>query len=152
MRTKTKDYTLPVYAVELSLVAERTIQAPTITGPAAAAQLACEYLARADREHFICILLATSGRVIGIHTAAIGSISSAVVRPADVFKCAILGNAAAVIFGHNHPSGALDPSAEDIQMTRRLVEAGRILDIPVRDSLIVTAGGQYTSLAERGLV
>lgn len=145
-----KPYAIPVIAVQL--VSERQIDGPRLTGPEGAAKLACDYLARCDRENFIVILLATSGKVIGIHTAAIGSISAAVIRPADVFKAAVLGNAATVIFAHNHPSGNLEPSAEDVQITRRLVECGRMLEIPVRDSLVVTAGGQYTSLAERGLV
>lgn len=140
---------VPVYAIRL--VSERMMDGPIITTPTGVAKLACEYLANLDREHFIVILLATNGKVIGIHTCHIGSLSASLVRPADVFKVAILGNAASIIVAHNHPSGNLEPSREDIQITQQLVDAGKLMQLPVRDSLIVTSDGDFTSLAERGV-
>lgn len=139
---------VPVYRVEL--VRERMLDGPVVRTPSAVASLLTEYLARVDREHFVVVLLATSHRVIGIHTCHIGTLSASLVRIADVFKVAILGNAASIIVAHNHPSGNVEPSREDIALTRRLVEAGRLFDMPVHDSIIVSANGDYTSLAERG--
>lgn len=68
-----------------------------------------------------------------------------------MFKAAVLANAAALIVVHNHPSGNPEPSREDIRITRQLVEAGRVMGIPIHDHLIIVDGG-YTSLAERGLL
>jgi len=140
---------VPVYAVQL--VRERLFDGPVVRQPSDVARLICDYLDRVDREHFVVVLLATNHQVIGIHTCHIGTISASLVRVADVFKVAILGNAACIIVAHNHPSGNTEPSREDINITRRLVEAGALFDIPVRDSIIVATGGDYTSLAERGL-
>lgn len=139
---------VPVFRVEL--VRERVLDGPVVRTPSAVAGLVSEYLARADREHFVVVLLATNHRVIGIHTCHIGTISASLVRIADVFKVAILANAACLICAHNHPSGNVEPSREDIALTRRLVEAGQLFDMPVRDSIIVSTNGDYTSLAERG--
>lgn len=141
---------VPVFAVEL--VKERMIDGPVITGPAGVAEFAINYLRRADRENFCVLMLATNGRIIGVSTVHVGSLNASIVRPADVFKCAILANSAAIVVFHGHPSGNPEPSAEDIAVTRQLVEAGRVIGIPVRDHLIVTPGGEYTSLAERGAI
>jgi DNA repair protein RadC len=125
---------------------------PVINGPEAAAEVACRFLKDKDREYFVAIFLSTSARVTGLSVCHIGSINCSIVRVADSFKAALLANAAAVIFAHNHPSGNPEPSAEDIVVTKRLVEAGQLLDIPVRDHIIVVPDGQFTSLARRGLV
>lgn len=141
---------VPVFRVEL--VQDRTFDGPVVTSPQDVARLACRFLERADREHFLVILLATSGRVIGINTAHVGSLSASIVCAREVFKPAILANAAAIVVAHNHPSGSLEPSREDVQTSKQLVAAGQLLSIHVHDSLIVTRGGRYTSLAERGLL
>jgi DNA repair protein RadC len=80
-----------------------------------------------------------------------GTLNASLVHPREVFKVAIDQRAAAVIVVHNHPSGNLEPSREDIEITRQLAEAGKIIGIPLHDHLIITSSG-YTSLAERGLV
>lgn len=141
---------ISVYRVEL--VCERMMDGPIVTTPGDVAPIACDYLKRADREHFVVLILATNGRVTGIHTAHIGSLSASIVRVADVFKVAILANAASIVVFHNHPSGNLEPSQEDIRITKRLIEAGKLLEVPVLDHLIVGHNGRYTSLAERGLL
>jgi DNA repair protein RadC len=73
------------------------------------------------------------------------------VHPREVFRIAIALGAAAIVVAHNHPSGDASPSAEDHAVTRQLVAAGRILDLPVHDHIIVGAGC-YTSFAEAGLL
>jgi DNA repair protein RadC len=102
---------------------------------------------RSDREVF----LATNNTLIGVHIAHVGSLAASVVGVPEVFKTAILANAAAIIVAHNHPSGNYETSCEDIRISRQLKEAGKLLGIAVHDSLIVTHLG-YTSLAERGVL
>jgi DNA repair protein RadC len=80
-----------------------------------------------------------------------GTLNASLVHPREVFKAAIDRMAASVIVVHNHPSGNPEPSREDIDVTRQLAEAGRIVGIPLYDHIIV-AGDRYTSLAERGLL
>ena len=89
-----------------------------------------------DREHFFLITLDSKNRTIGYHTVSIGSLSTSVVHPPEVWKPAILDSAAAVIFLHNHPSGDPAPSREDRDCTNRLVEASKILGIRVLDHIV----------------
>jgi len=107
-----------------------------------------ELLQGADREMFLCIHLSTKNRVISWEVVAIGSLDSSVVHPRELFKGAILANAASVILVHNHPSGDPTPSRADVRLTGRMVEAGEILGISVLDH-VVCAGGRTMSLRER---
>lgn len=102
-------------------------------------------------EIFKIILLNTANVVIGDTTISEGGLAASIVEPRAVFQRAVLENAAAVICMHNHPSGNPEPSREDIRITRQLVEAGKLMGIPVHDHLII-AGNGYTSMAERGLI
>ncbi len=83
--------------------------------------------------------------------ASAGGLAVSIVEPRQVFKAAVLANASALLLSHNHPSGNPEPSREDVAITKQLVEAGRVMGIPVHDHLII-AGHGYTSLAERGLL
>jgi DNA repair protein RadC len=103
------------------------------------------------REVFRVVLLNTSNVVLSTHVISEGGLASSIVEPRAVFQMAILKNAAALICLHNHPSGNPEPSREDVRITRQLVEAGRLMGIPVHDHLII-AGHNFTSLAERGLM
>ncbi len=89
--------------------------------------------------------------LIGLACVSVDGLAASIVEPRQVFKVAILANAAAVILAHNHPSGNPEPSREDIRVTRSLVEAGKLMGLPIHDHLIITDHG-YTSLAERGLL
>lgn len=102
-----------------------------------------------DREKFVTVLLDTKHRVIGMPTVSVGHLSGALVHPREVFKAAIRRSSAAIILVHNHPSGDPTPSREDILVTRRLVEAGRILGIEVLDHVIL-GGQRFTSLRQEG--
>lgn len=141
---------IPVYRVEL--VKERDYDGPACRTPADIAQILAAFLSRADREHFVTVMLATSNRVIGINVASVGTLNASLVNVREVFKPCILANAAQIVLGHNHPSGALSESREDVAVTKKLVEAGRLLDIPVLDHIIVGHGGAHLSLAELGLM
>ena len=103
------------------------------------------------REHFVALLLDTKGGVMRQRTVSIGDLSSSIVHPREVFLEAIRYSAASLIVAHNHPSGDPSPSPEDIQVTRRLVEAGEILGIDVLDH-IVLGDSRWVSLKERGLM
>jgi DNA repair protein RadC len=100
-----------------------------------------------DREHFFMITLDSKNTTIGYHTISIGSLSSSVVHPREVFKPAVLESAAAVIFLHNHPSGDPAPSREDRECTARLTQAGTVLGIRVLDH-IVFGETDYFSFAD----
>ncbi|MED1203500.1 JAB domain-containing protein [Heyndrickxia acidicola] len=122
----------------------------TITSPGDAHTLAASYIAEEDREVFLVMMLNTKNQVVGLHRAHVGSLNASIVHPRDVMKSAILNNAASIIVSHQHPSGDTIPSKEDIEVTRRLAEAGRILGIQVLDHVIVSQTGNHTSLKEKG--
>ena len=113
-----------------------------IASPEDAAEIAAKHFEdmASDREVFSVMLLDIKNRVIGINVVSIGSLSTSVVHPREVFKAAILANAASIILTHNHPSGESKPSREDISITARLVQVGRMMDIPVLDHIIIGDG------------
>jgi DNA repair protein RadC len=111
------------------------------------------YLGDTDREHFLVAMLDQKNKVIGINTVSTGSLTASVVHPREVYKPAILSNAAAIICGHNHPSGAPQPSQEDRALTVRLVQGGKLLGISVLDHVIIGDGTEsYFSFADEGLL
>lgn len=122
-----------------------------ITSPAEVADIFIPLLHDELKERFIVVSLNSSNKVIKWDTISIGNLNSSVVHPREVFKSAIENSAASIILIHNHPSGNLEPSNEDISITKKIVESGRILDIPVFDHLII-AGNGYTSFVERRLI
>ena len=125
----------------------------TIHSPQDVANLLMAEMAFLDQEHFRVLLLNTKNQVLSISEVYKGNVSSAVVRAAEVFQEAVRSNCPAVILAHNHPSGDPTPSPEDVQVTRQLVEAGKLLDIDVLDHVIIgqAASGGFVSLKERGL-
>lgn len=122
----------------------------SIRSPEDAQKLAMSYIADEDREVFLVMMLNTKNQVVGLHRAHVGSLNASVVHPRDVMKCAILNNAASIIVSHQHPSGDPTPSREDIEVTKRLAEAGEILGIKLLDHVIVTYTGKNVSLKEKG--
>ena len=103
-----------------------------------------------DRENFVCIFLNTKNKVIGRETIAVGTLNACLIHPREVFKAAIRRGAASIVVAHNHPSGDPTASFEDIQMTRRLVEAGELIGIEVLDHVIIGHHGKFESLKEKG--
>lgn len=104
-----------------------------------------------QREEFVALWLDAQNRLIEIETLSTGTLTHTVIFPREVAKSALLANAAAVIFAHNHPSGNAEPSPADIQLTRSLKNTLALLDIKLLDHVIVTSL-YVTSLAERGHV
>jgi DNA repair protein RadC len=126
---------------------------PQIRSARDAAVLFRQHLGNVDREFFMVAMLDQKNKVIGINTVSMGSLTASVVHPRECFKPAILSNAAALLCCHNHPSGAPQPSQEDRSLTKRLVDAGKLLGINVLDHIILGDGSEtYYSFADEGLL
>ena len=146
---KVRMHRLPIYRVALVRESSQPSILNRIDTPRNVFEIASSYLEGADREHFVVIMLDTKNRVIGMNTVAIGMLSSCPIHPREVFKPAILANAAGIILLHNHPSGDPSPSQDDLLLTKRLREAGEVLGIRVVDHVILGCAN-YASLKERG--
>jgi len=115
------------------------------------ADLVAPFIGDKDREHVVAIHLNQRSDVQGIELLAVGGLSAAALNARDVFKGAVVANAAAIILAHNHPSGDPLPSPDDIGFTAKNKQAGELLGIEVLDHIIVAPGGKFVSLRERGL-
>ncbi|GIN22676.1 MAG TPA: JAB domain-containing protein [Bacillus bacterium] len=103
------------------------------------------------QEHFVCLYLNTKNQVLHRQTIFIGSLNASIVHPREVFKEAFRRSAASIICFHNHPSGDPSPSREDIEVTKRLAECGKIMGIEILDHLII-GDNKYVSMKEKGLM
>lgn len=111
----------------------------------------CSDFRESKREHFAAFYLDTQGRAIERQIVSIGTLDASLVHPREVFEPAVSLRAASIIVAHNHPSGNLEPSREDIEITKQLVAAGKILDIQIIDHVIVTKIG-FTSSKKKGII
>ena len=123
---------------------------PQITSPADAANLLMLEMGSLEQENLRTILLDTKNRVLDTTNVYQGNVNSSIIRVGEVFREAVRANATALIVAHNHPSGDPTPSPEDVQVTRSIVEGGRLLGIEVLDHLVI-GRQRYVSLRERGL-
>lgn len=127
----------------LSWVVRETAESNTpttltrIDGPEDSARLLIPILRPQSRELFVIIPLDTKGRSTGVRLVSMGSLSASIVHPREVFREAIAANAASIVMAHNHPSSDPTPSPEDLAVTRKMVEAGKIMGIPVLDHMII---------------
>lgn len=144
-------YRIPIYRVALVRDSSQPTTTQQILQPADAHEILATYLAGADRENFVILLLDIKHKVIGINTVGVGTLSGTLVHPREVFKPAILANAAAIIMAHNHPSGDPEPSPEDISVTKQIAEAGKVLCISVLDHIIV-GDERFYSFQDHGLL
>jgi DNA repair protein RadC len=133
------------------LASARLEDTVTIRSPQDASVLLMEEMRYLRKEHFVCLFLNTKNHVLGRETLSIGSLNASIVHPREVFLAAIQRSSASIICAHNHPSGDPTPSREDIDMTARLAEAGRLVGIEVLDHLII-GDGSFVSLKEQGLM
>lgn len=130
---------------------QSAISKKRITAPSDAFDLFNPLFKEEPTERFIVILLSNCNRVIGYDIVSTGTLNSSVVDPRGVFRSAIVANSANIIICHNHPSGNLEPSNEDITITNLLVEAGKIIGINIFDHIIF-AENRFASFVERGLI
>lgn len=120
--------------------------------PLDAVNLVRRFLQYADREELIVCCMDTKNQPISISVVSIGSLNSSIVHPREVFKAAILSNATSIIIFHNHPSGDTSASSEDINITNRLREAGKLIGIDLIDHIIIGYESSYCSLKEKGIL
>lgn len=109
------------------------------------------FIKEKKQEYFLCLSLNGANEVIGNRVVTIGLLNANQVHPREIFIDAITDRAASIILAHNHPSGVLKPSTDDISTTKQLIEAGKILGIAVLDHIIITKKG-YLSLKEKGFI
>ena len=133
----------------LSMKAAERIE--VVHGPEDAAFFAMPRYRFEQREHFAVMLLDTKNHILGMPDISIGSLQASIVHPREVFRAAIDYAAAAMILFHNHPSGDPNPSREDIAVTQRLVKAGKIMDIPVLDHIIL-GNDCFLSFKDKGML
>lgn len=142
---------------ELNVVNIRLVKEPSLystkslESPEAVMELMAEELASYDRE-VLCILnLKANGQVINMNVVSVGTINAALVNPREIFKSSILSNACSIIAIHNHPSGSINPSREDVNITKRLKMSGAILGIDLLDHIIIggTSGEMYSFKSKR---
>ncbi|AND41664.1 MULTISPECIES: DNA repair protein RadC [Cytobacillus] len=121
----------------------------TIRSPEDGANYVMHDMRFLSQEHFVCLYLNTKNQVLHKKTIFIGSLNASIVHPREVFKEAFRRSAASIICIHNHPSGDPTPSREDIEVTKRLAESGKIIGIEVLDHLII-GENKFVSLKEKG--
>lgn len=129
----------------------RPLKPYTIKSPEDGANYVMEEMRQLSQEHFVVLFLDTKNQVIHQETIFIGTLNSSVVHPREIFREAVRRSSASIICIHNHPSGDPTPSHEDIQVTRRLVEASKIMGIDLLDHIII-GNLKFISLKEEGYV
>ena len=140
------------FSFNLSLPVVKEASSKTCRTPADAAGILAD-TATLAQEAFTVLTLDTKHHIIDRHLITLGLLDASLVHPREVFRTAIQDGAAAILVSHNHPSGDPTPSAEDIRITRQLVEAGKVLDVQVLDHVVIGRGETpFTSLRETGLV
>ena len=141
------------YSLKMVKEGSTLYETAVIKSPVEVYQAAKQLLALHEEpeEHFCIFCLNNKNKIVGVHTISIGSLNTSIVHPREVFKAAMLNNASGIICLHNHPSGDPEPSREDIETTKRLVEAGEIMGIKVLDHVIIGEQG-YLSMKEKCLI
>ena len=144
-------YRLPRYRVALVREGSCLSEQKTIRSPDDVFAIISLDYENAVVETAMMLALDTKNKVIGVFNISTGSLNASIIHPRDVFQRAILSNAASVILVHNHPSGDPTPSSEDLELTKKLAAAGKMLDIDVLDHVVIGAG-RYVSLKENGVL
>jgi len=122
-----------------------------VTSPQNIADFFIPLLRDEVKEKFFAICLNSANKIITYELISVGTLNSSLVHPREVFKVAVENNSASIILLHNHPSGNGDPSNEDIMLTKKMIEVGKFMDIPIFDHLII-AGDNYTSMVEMRII
>jgi len=142
-----------VDVVSVKLVKEKSFlyKQRTVSSPQSAYELVKEILENEDREKLVACFLNVKNQPVALHVVSIGTINSSFVHPREIFKVAVLSNAASIILFHNHPSGDPTPSQEDFNATERIRDCGKLMGIELLDHVIV-GDGKYYSTKENGRI
>ena len=124
---------------------------PRVANPGDIVKVLQDILGHEEQEVFIVLMLDTRSRIVGYSEVTRGLLNASLVHPRETFRAAIAANACGIIVAHNHPSGDATPSPEDRAVTRQLVTAGQLLDLPVYDHIII-AGESWISFATAGMM
>ncbi|WP_040980585.1 MULTISPECIES: RadC family protein [Oceanobacillus] len=149
-----KNQALSIHASFLMIqryIQEQKEKGYIIRSPEDAANYIMEEMRKLEQEHFKALFLNTKNEVIKSNTIFIGSLNASVVHPRETFKVAIKCSAASVILAHNHPSGNPSPSQEDILVTKRFVEGGKIMGIEVLDHIVI-GDNKFVSIKQKGYI
>lgn len=148
-----EDCFIPLVRLKLEKVGNMSCSIKKVTNPVEAAEIISLLVKGLPREAMIVVSLDSAGHPAAIEMVSMGSVNRTIAEPAELFKHAILSNACSIICGHNHPSGDLTPSYDDIMVTKAMVQAGVLLHIRVSDHIIVNSGGDdYFSFKESGYI
>ena len=143
---------------ELKVVSIRLVDEPPLfskrelNSPKAVFEFMGQELQKYDREFFCVLNLKSNNQVINMNVVSVGTLNTALAHPREVFKSAILSNAAGIMLLHNHPSGNCTPSREDCRVTKRMLAAGEIMGIPVMDHVIVAGNDYYSFLENENII
>jgi DNA repair protein RadC len=148
MKTKRRSF---VREIVVKYTCKREVESKKADSPEAVFNILKPLIEDEIKEHFIVVLLNNKNTVLCYEVVSIGTISESIVHPREVFRSAILKSASAVVLAHNHPSGELQPSREDIATTERIEKAGKIIGIEVLDHLILSSE-DYLSMKEMGFL
>lgn len=144
---------IKINIVSVKLIKEERNLYWKITQPLDVVNLIKELIAEKDREYLLVICLNVRNEINNISTVSVGSLSSSIVHPREVFKTAILSNSCSIILSHNHPGGSIIPSSEDKNVSIRIKEAGKILGIDLLDHIIVGFDNpEYYSFKEHDMI
>ncbi|WP_347043140.1 JAB domain-containing protein [Bacteroides fragilis] len=143
-----------IQVVKIQMLREKNmmVENKNISSPKDVAEIMFDYLQYADREHLVVITLNTKNDINSISTVSIGSLQSSIAHSREIFKTAILSNAASIIFCHNHPSGDPSFSKDDILISKRIKECGDILGIKVLDHIVITDTKKFLSMKSENIV
>ncbi|MGA2669767.1 MAG: DNA repair protein RadC [Ignavibacteria bacterium] len=130
---------------------KENLQLRPVTSPGDIVELIKSKIINYSREQFLVVSFDTRNRILGTDSISTGTLTASLVHPRETFESAIRKHAASIIISHNHPSGDTEPSEEDMKITKRLSEAGKVMGIEVLDHIIVTKNG-YFSFKEKGMI
>lgn len=131
-------------AVSERLARERISQKIDLTSPGSVIEYIQKFIGNKDKEHFVVFYLDTQNRLIEDRIISIGTLNASLVHPREVFNPAVSLRAASIIVAHNHPSGNVEPSMEDREITKQLVQAGRLIGVEVKDHIIVSLNNSFS--------
>lgn len=146
-------YSKRVDLISLKVCREKSIkyESRKITNPEQAYNIVKSFIGNTDREYFIVMNLNTRNEPCSVEICTIGSLDKTIVHPREVFKSAIITNANKIILFHTHPSNSIEPSSTDLDTTQKLMEASKIIQIPILDHIIIGESG-FFSFKQGGLM